>query len=156
MKAGRDWFTNGPIQRVDSAKKPWQNVHAARWMEFYSFARSGLTIPSIIRPVPPNSHTIRNKSLKVFASVLRSGRRLSFRPFGIFPATEPKRGNPIHDFLIRACFETWCGRQHTKAWDQNLAHSFLNFSPGASNNLMPCFMRWTDFSTHCHQDHNTQ
>src|SRR6185295_7843377 len=81
-------------------------------------------------------------------SVLRSGRRLLLRPLRIFPATEPKPGNPIHDFLMPVCFETWGGPLHTRAWDQSLAYSFLNLSAGAWS-LTLFLKRWTDFSARC-------
>ena len=83
------------------------------------------------------------------------GKRSPSRPLRIFPATEPKPGNPIHDFLISARFGTWCGRRHKRVWDRNLVRSFLSFSTGAWS-LPPFLKRWTDFSAHCHQDHSTQ
>src|SRR6185436_2801475 len=155
MKVGRGWSTNGPIRRADSAKTLWQSMPATRWMESYSFVPSASTTPSIVRPVRRNLRTMRNKSQKISASVLRSGKRSRSRPLQIFPATEPKLGNPIHDFLMPVCFETWYGHRHTRAWDRNLVHSFLNFNAGAWS-LPPFLTRWTDFSTHCHEDHSTQ
>ena len=59
MKAGRDWSTNGPIRRTDSGKARWQNMPAMRWTTSHSFVPSASTTPSIARPVPRNSRTMR-------------------------------------------------------------------------------------------------
>ena len=138
MKAGRDWSTNGPMRRADSDKTCWQNMPATKWMASRSFAPSTSTILSIVRPVPGNLHTTRGKSLKISASVPRSGKKSPSRPLRIFPATEPKPGNPTHDFLIPARFEIWSERRHKRAWDQNLVRSFLSFSAGAWSLLGSC------------------
>ena len=104
---------------------------------------------------PSNWHTTPSKCPSTFASARKSGKRSLSRPLRIFPATEPKPGNPTHDFLIPARFEIWSERRHKRAWDQNLVRSFLSFSAGVWG--LPLFLkRWTDFSAHCHQDHCTQ
>ena len=154
MKAGRDWSTNGPMRRAGSAKTCWRNMPATRWVASRSFAPSASPILSIARPVPCNLHNTRGKSLKISASVPRTGKKSPSRPLRIFPVTEPKPGNPTHDFLISVRFKTWSGRRHKRAWDQNLVRSLLSFSAGTWS-LPPFLKRWANFSAHCHQDHST-
>ena len=50
-----------------------------------------------------------------FASAQKSGKKSPSRPIRILPATEPKPGNPTHDFLIPARFGIWSGRRHPHA-----------------------------------------
>lgn len=104
MKAGRGWSINGPIRRADSAKTPWQSMPVTRWMESYSFVPSASTTPSIVRPVRRNLRIMRNKSQKISASVLRSGKRSLSRPLQIVPHYGAKAGKPNPRFLDAGVF----------------------------------------------------
>lgn len=51
-------------------------------------------------PIPLTARLFSVLPLKIIASTQKCEKKSPSQPMRIFPATEPKPGNPIHDFLI--------------------------------------------------------
>jgi len=65
-------------------------------------------------PIPLTARLFSVLPLKIFASTQKCEKRSPSQPMRIFPATEPKPGNPTHDFLIPARFMIWSGCRHDR------------------------------------------
>jgi len=89
--------------------------YAVDGVPLFYFPPSESIILSANQPAPGNWHTTPSKCPSTFASAQKSGKKSPSRPIRIFPATEPKPGNPTHDFLIPARFGTWSERRHSHA-----------------------------------------
>src|SRR6185436_7473080 len=77
---------------------------ATRWMESYSFVPSASTTPSIVRPVRRNLRTMRNKSQKISASVLKVWEEITIPTFANLPRYGAKAGKPNPRFLDASVF----------------------------------------------------